>query len=1250
MIRTPTVEESVALDSPTGILSEEHYQFVDDSRRPRRVSEDTNVSKNFKSELAERKLALREAELAAKEAKLEQERRLAEARLDEDRANRRLAEAKLEQESRLAEARLDEDRATRRLAEAKLELERERIQDHNSLEVSLAVRTSRFQNAMKGIMAEFPSDPAAIPGYFQYLENQFASYQVDDDVKPKILQAHLNNRARSILSRLTVVQLGDYEELKQILLQEFRVTPSLLRERFYAVKRRPGETYSQVASELHTALSYYIKSRNIDENFHQLVSLMCADRLKQLMSPSCADFILTQEKDDWLNHLELSRVADSYMATHEHETRPPRFNNPKPTDKGSGSPIPNRMTKISIDPNMDKDKKYGLCFKCHKKGHSFKECPLHKFPSSNLPNPRINCCQTENSFNCLGDRKTFVDDKNLSSQSKNSRNCLDDRKTLVDGKNLSSHSENSFRGLVDRKILFDGQKSFPCPEACPIIDVDDYHIRSYENVFIDQLPSIPALIDGGAEVCCIREDLIKSLHRVPHKFIKLSGLKGQPEIVGCVRLVVRPDLVGDDIVNLAPKVRAWFAVVPNLNEQIIITPSVSNLLKTISLYDTVAYPIKNKQNAHDSDVNVPSLEITNSQYFVLDEPRNDEHSPDVALILGEGVSRAADARKVDSQTDTCQDIGASVVSGDDICPGADARKVDSQTDTCQDIGASVVSGDDICPGADARKVDSQTDTCQDIGVSVVAGDDICPGADAGGSDSRTDARFTTINDDCQGVDDSNDPDAFAKEQHDCPSLKSFWLLGIDKRKNFYIDRGLLFHKENQWGHSIKQLCLPRSRILAVLQMGHDAPYSGHMAAKSTRQRIRLSFWFPDMEKQVQTYCESCPVCQLRAPVRKRDRVPITPIPRGDELPFNHLVMDCIGPIIPAGDSVTIRPKYNYALVVVDLFSRWPMAYPLRSLDAKSVCEILIQIFMTFSIPRIISSDCGTNFKNQLTTTFLKCLGCSPRFNTPGHPEASGLVERCNQSLKNMIFKLVEAHPKEWFKVLPFVLWSLREKPSSTTHIAPYTLVYGTLPRGPLAILRDSWSNEKELPFHLGKNPYKYLADLRQNLQLAKEFAEIAGDQEQSNYARKYNVRSSDRSFCVGDRVIILAPVKGGSKFMKRWQGPGVIVKVKAPYSYLVEIEGCKHHLHANKIRKYHDRIETAINNNCSVVYEKDHEFGLIDFPSKFDPCQDKPPSCRVAKGCLDHLSQDYRTQLCDIIDDFPEIFSESLGVDRKSVV
>ena len=69
-----------------------------------------------------------------------------------------------------------------------------------------------------------------------------------------------------------------------------------------------------------------------------------------------------------------------------------------------------------------------------------------------------------------------------------------------------------------------------------------------------------------------------------------------------------------------------------------------------------------------------------------------------------------------------------------------------------------------------------------------------------------------------------------------------------------------------------------------------------------------------------------------------------PIPRGDEFPFCHLVMDCIGPIVPHGDPVAIQPNYNYALVVIDLFSRWPMAYPLRSMSLRYIIADIHDFF------------------------------------------------------------------------------------------------------------------------------------------------------------------------------------------------------------------------------------------------------------------------------------------------------------------
>ena len=62
------------------------------------------------------------------------------------------------------------------------------------------------------------------------------------------------------------------------------------------------------------------------------------------------------------------------------------------------------------------------------------------------------------------------------------------------------------------------------------------------------------------------------------------------------------------------------------------------------------------------------------------------------------------------------------------------------------------------------------------------------------------------------------------------------------------------------------------------------------------------------------------------------------------------------------------------------------------MTAENVCETLLKSFMTFSIPNIISSDRDTYFTYQLRDEFRKHLGYSPYVHTPGHSEASGLVE------------------------------------------------------------------------------------------------------------------------------------------------------------------------------------------------------------------------------------------------------------------
>jgi len=46
----------------------------------------------------------------------------------------------------------------------------------------------------------------------------------------------------------------------------------------------------------------------------------------------------------------------------------------------------------------------------------------------------------------------------------------------------------------------------------------------------------------------------------------------------------------------------------------------------------------------------------------------------------------------------------------------------------------------------------------------------------------------------------------------------------------------------------------------------------------------------------------------------------------------------------------------------------------------------MQIFMRMGIPRVITTDNGTEFKNQLDTHLAEALGIKRIFTTPYHPQ------------------------------------------------------------------------------------------------------------------------------------------------------------------------------------------------------------------------------------------------------------------------
>ena len=83
----------------------------------------------------------------------------------------------------------------------------------------------------------------------------------------------------------------------------------------------------------------------------------------------------------------------------------------------------------------------------------------------------------------------------------------------------------------------------------------------------------------------------------------------------------------------------------------------------------------------------------------------------------------------------------------------------------------------------------------------------------------------------------------------------------------------------------------------------------HQGVKKINEKIRINFHWDGMNKTVNEYVNSCLNSQHRARKLKRERVPINVVPRS-EVPFVHLYMDIIGPLVEGAE-------YPFFLVLID---------------------------------------------------------------------------------------------------------------------------------------------------------------------------------------------------------------------------------------------------------------------------------------------------------------------------------------------
>ena len=74
-----------------------------------------------------------------------------------------------------------------------------------------------------------------------------------------------------------------YDELKKFILAEFKLTAKEYKSRFDSASRNNDETYVLFAGRLRNLLMYYLRSRDITDEFDKLFELIVSDRLKSCL-------------------------------------------------------------------------------------------------------------------------------------------------------------------------------------------------------------------------------------------------------------------------------------------------------------------------------------------------------------------------------------------------------------------------------------------------------------------------------------------------------------------------------------------------------------------------------------------------------------------------------------------------------------------------------------------------------------------------------------------------------------------------------------------------------------------------------------------------------------------------------------------------------------------------------------------------------------------------------------------------------
>ena len=429
------------------------------------------------------------------------------------------------------------------------------------------------------------------------------------------------------------------------------------------------------------------------------------------------------------------------------------------------------------------------------------------------------------------------------------------------------------------------------------------------------------------------------------------------------------------------------------------------------------------------------------------------------------------------------------------------------------------------------------------------------------------------------------------------------------------NRPALFYSPQQPRRGLAALIAPNPRLVippshqrSIISIFHDPPYSGHLGVKRTFRRIAVNYWWSHMLDAIARYIKGCDACQRETLQRRRVNIPAGLITAPDR-PVELLSGDFIGPFEVKSNG------FAYVLVVIDHFSRWCWTIPTTNQEASTTAVALVEeVFLKHGVPTRFLTDRGMTFRSNLMVELHRLLKVHNLYTSAHHPQANGMVERMNGTLKGILRALDYEFGAQWQNVLQAATFAYNTSVSEATGYTPYFVMHGreAVTVGDQLAVSATIASRDSLPITLDAHVEMMLDHQKRAHEFIRLQLGIKADENVAARARADRVPD----YAIGQQCLIMdhradTRLGAGRASATQFKGPYTVIRKNSDHSYVLRLTGSRSRVTTTTgvrhMKAYHSNAVASapLQHNSSAMDDEpdmdapphsDDDMGDIDVP------------------------------------------------------